>query len=62
VDLRKEDLIKTCQKCGGSGHLKETNGRWTREGPCEECGGRGGTLTEAGMAVAEVVRWVRKGQ
>ena len=67
MDLKPEDLINRCEKCNGTGYFKETSGArggvgvtFTREGTCPECHGRGGTLTEAGMAIAEVVRYVKR--
>lgn len=60
MELKEEDLITKCKKCGGTGHFKEIDGNWTREGSCPECGGTGGFLTEAGEAVAAVVRFVKR--
>jgi len=67
MEIKKDDLIERCKECNGTGYFKESSGsqggigvKWTREGPCSACGGRGGTLTDAGVAIAEVVRYVNR--
>lgn len=67
MEIKIEDLINCCEKCKGSGYFKETSGArggvgitYTREGTCPDCGGRGGTLTDAGIVIAEVVRYVKR--
>jgi DnaJ-class molecular chaperone len=67
MDIKVEDLINHCEKCNGTGYFREITGArrgvgmtYRHEGTCPACGGSGGTLTEAGMAVAEVVRYVKR--
>lgn len=60
MELKKEDLINECEKCGGTGWFKETSGARTTEGGCQECGGAGATLTDSGLAIAEVIRILKK--
>jgi len=67
VNLKEEDLITKCRRCDGTGYFKEITGSRsavgvsiTREGSCPDCSGGGGTLTEAGQAVAQVVSLMRK--
>lgn len=64
MDLKTEDLVTKCQKCNGTGWFKETFGgsgfSRTNEGTCMECGGMGGFLTEAGLAVTEVVKLLKR--
>lgn len=63
-----EDLWTVCEHCGGKGEYEETNksglsnqlGAWvTRSGPCEQCGGRGGTVTDQGQVVLDFLRIAR---
>ena len=70
MDLKAEDFVVKCTKCNGTGWYKEVSGSrggvgvtHIKEGTCPDCGGAGGHLTEAGEAIAEVVRFMkRRGQ
>lgn len=67
MELSFEDLYRTCDKCNGTGFFSETYGStggismmYTRSSPCPECNGNGGTLTETGQAIAQLVKKLRE--
>jgi DnaJ-class molecular chaperone len=68
MDLKREDLIRTCAACGGKGELTESSAgplgphassRMSYMGTCEACGGKGYTLTPAGKVLAQFIREMR---
>jgi DnaJ-class molecular chaperone len=64
MTTRLADLFTTCDRCEGTGRIREVSGgpmmRLTREGPCEACGGEGGRMTDAGKALLEFFRIARR--
>lgn len=68
MDLKREDLIRSCEPCAGKGEITESSGS-ARSGhasfhmssrtTCEACGGKGYTLTPAGKVLAQFIREVR---
>lgn len=63
MEVKLEDLLTPCQKCGGTGRLPEQvehfgiMTRTTLERACDECGGAGGRLTASGKALKEFA-WI----
>jgi DnaJ-class molecular chaperone len=63
MDLKREDLIRTCERCKGTGMFTETTSgshySHTRSETCGDCGGRGYILTPAGHVLAQFIREIR---
>jgi hypothetical protein len=68
-ELKLEDLVRQCEKCGGTGWLRENFSRGSgygtnmvsREGPCPDCE-RGYIYTPAGKVLRDFLRIVRRGE
>ena len=59
LDIKMEDLMVRCEKCGGSGRPTiPAQGRSQYMAPlaCEACQGRGQLLTPAGKVLIKFVR------
>jgi hypothetical protein len=69
LDIKFEDLFAICPKCHGEGFVKksplpvdvEVAGTGGHSGPCAVCGGKGGELTESGMAVKRLMEKIGAG-
>lgn len=59
MDIKLEDLFQVCDRCKGSGWIREGSsapaGRvaLSREGTCEACGGMKGRPTPAGQVILD---------
>lgn len=59
--MKLEEMFLRCDRCQGKGRVVETPPRTNTygtncvmsEGPCPDCGGQGGRITETGQAIAE---------
>jgi len=69
LHIKFEDLFAICPKCHGEGFVKEAPLQVVVEvtetgghsGPCAVCGGKGGELTESGMAVKRLMEKIQGG-
>jgi hypothetical protein len=69
LSITFEDLFALCPKCHGEGFVKdsplegsvEMDGTGGQSGPCAVCGGKGGELTESGMAVKRLMEKIGAG-
>ena len=69
LNIKFEDLFAICPKCHGEGFVKESPLQAAGEatdtaghsGPCAVCGGKGGELTDSGMAVKRLMEKIQAG-
>lgn len=66
MDMKFEDLVVTCEKCGGAGEIKESGGStggfgmsWSKQYPCTACAGRGTNLTPQGEELLKFFRHLK---
>ena len=70
MEIKLEDLVRTCERCNGTGRVDErypqTTGyglpqRDSLTGTCPDCGGTRGELTESGKAIAGLFDFLKQG-
>jgi DnaJ-class molecular chaperone len=70
LNIRFEDLFAICTKCKGEGYVKHTPLASAAEGavgeqrhsePCAVCGGKGGELTDSGLAIKRLMEKIEAG-
>ena len=64
-EVKYEELFITCVKCDGSGNFTERKSHGmglasTSCGPCPDCNGRGGEVTDSGKAILAFLRKARE--
>ena len=69
LTIRFEDLFAICHKCRGTGFVKDApqriaehkTGDESHSGPCAVCGGKGGELTDSGLAIKRLMEKIDAG-
>jgi DnaJ-class molecular chaperone len=65
LNIRFEDLFHVCPTCHGAGVVKESpihsKDAPDHTGPCAVCGGKGGELTDSGMAIKRLLEKIEGG-
>jgi hypothetical protein len=69
LNIRFEDLFAICSKCHGTGYVKTAvpqiaeggAGGETHGAPCAVCGGKGGELTDSGLAIKRLMEKIDVG-
>jgi DnaJ-class molecular chaperone len=69
LNIKFEDLWAVCSKCHGEGFVVDAPQQSAEEdkpvqahsGPCAVCGGKGGELTDSGLAIKRLLEKIQAG-
>ncbi len=66
TEIKVEDLVKKCEKCGSTGDTANSVARnfpnWGTTSPrsgCDKCHNHGGEMTPTGKALYDFLAWLR---
>ena len=71
LNIRFEDLFAVCPKCHGEGFVNDLPAQQHADdqtiaaahcGPCAVCGGKGGELTDSGLAIKRLMEKIQAGE